>query len=141
MSAKRILIVANRTAATHRLLDEVKRRARVPCELALLVPATRRPDWTADTARGVLTRAAGRRVTTVAGDPVEAAGGYDEVIVSVAPGRIAGLAHRDLAHRLARCGRPVTVIGPRKPKLTLRETAKMSFQADVIPNAERWDDR
>ena len=39
LSPKRVLIVANRTASTARLLDEVRRRSRMePTEFTLLIP-------------------------------------------------------------------------------------------------------
>src|SRR5436190_229748 len=48
---RRTLVVANRTASTERLLDEIQRRAAVhPTDFVLLVPSGHRRDWTLDEA-------------------------------------------------------------------------------------------
>src|SRR5919109_5599471 len=76
-----VLVVAHRTAATPRLLAEVRRRAHAGrCRITLLVP---KPYWDPDTEEAelvvelavpLLEEAAGRRVDAVIGDcdPVEA---------------------------------------------------------------------
>ena len=103
--ATRVLVIANRTAATPWLLHEIEQRARAgPCEFALLVPfyGARRPDWTLDVALVHVEVAAGNPVRTVECDrdyvravqrelSVRAVQrelsvrAYDEVLVSVSP--------------------------------------------------------
>ena len=92
----RVLVVANRTAATPWLLQEIEQRSQAgPCEFALLVPPTgrRNPDWTLDVALAQVEAAAGQPVETVACDR-DCVGAvrralsqrhYDEVLVSTCP--------------------------------------------------------
>ena len=123
-SPTRILVVANRNAATARLLDEVHRRAQSgPCEFALLIPHTtdsKRADWTFASALPLMRRAAGGRVGSVASGPDVFAsvanalhhGNYDELIVSTRSKRPQQWLRRDLVHRIQALGLPVTVIAP-----------------------------
>jgi hypothetical protein len=120
-----VLVVAHRTAATPRLLDEVRRRAQAGrCRMTLLVP---RPYWDPDTdeaalvvelAVPLLEAAVGGRVDAVIGDsdPVEAVRqlladtNVDEVIVSTLPQRVSKWLRRDVPSRLQALGLPVTVV-------------------------------
>jgi hypothetical protein len=122
---RRILIVAHRTAATPRLLDEVRRRAAAgPCRFTLLVPA---PFWDPDTEESAITlelavplleEAAGGRVEGLIGptDPFVAVqqalavAQYDEAIISTLPTRVSRWLHMDLPARVERLGLPVTVV-------------------------------
>lgn len=121
----RVLIVAQRTAATPRLLEAARERAqRGPCAFTLLVP---RPYWDPDTEEAAATlelaiplldRATGTHVQGVIGttDPFEAVryalqrDRYDEVIVSTLPAHVSRWLRHDLPHRIEQLGVPVTVV-------------------------------
>jgi hypothetical protein len=121
-ASRRILIVANRTAATPLLMDAVRKRAAEgPAIFALLIPDEPRKggaDWTLDTAIPLLERAAGGPVEGLIGkeEPFEAVKsalqdpGFDEVIVSTLPKRVSEWLRRDLPHRIEKLGVPVTTI-------------------------------
>jgi hypothetical protein len=120
-----VLIVAYRTAATPRLLDEVRARTRrSPCSFTLLVP---RPYWDPETEEAAATlelaiplldEAAGAHVEGIIGDtdPFAAVqqaiegGTFDEIIISTLPARVSHWLRRDLPHRVQALGLPVTVI-------------------------------
>jgi hypothetical protein len=124
-----VLVVAHRTAATPRLLAEVRRRTQAgSCRITLLVP---RPYWDPETEEAelvvelavpLLEEAAGARVNAVIGgpDPPDAVGQLlttthvDEVILSTLPQRVSHWLRRDVAARLRSLGLPVTVITARQ---------------------------
>jgi hypothetical protein len=122
---KRILVVANRTAATHRLLDEVARQRKAgPCEFALLIPDVsdrKQADWTLDSALPLLQRAArgpvegmlgGADAFTSVSDAVRD-GHFDEIIVSTLPKKTSKWLRRDLVGKIEGLGLPVTTVTPR----------------------------
>ena len=124
-SPARILVVAHRTAATPKLLEQVRTRAKQdPCSFVLLVP---RPYWDPETEEAakvielavpLLEEAASSHIEAVVGhaDPfvaVKAAlasSRFDEVIVSTLPGRVSHWLRVDLPARVERLGIPVTVV-------------------------------
>jgi hypothetical protein len=99
------------------------RVAERPCTFTLLVPDVehaRDADWTLDTARRLLSKAAGSPVGGLSGGPdpfvavqeAVATGEFDEIIISTLPRRISKWLHRDLVHRVGGLGLPVTAIIP-----------------------------
>jgi hypothetical protein len=127
----RTLIVANRTASTPVLLQEVEHRnAREFTSFTLLVPniASRKgSDWTLEDALQALRKAArgphGLQDANVDGlpggdDPFEAIkqaleqGDFDDVIISTLPQRSSEWLKGALPRRVEELGIPVTVITP-----------------------------
>jgi hypothetical protein len=141
MGARRILIVADRTAATPWLLNEVRARARAqPCEVALLIPENcmrKQADCTCEVALPPLERAVGGAVTAIAGakDVIKAINTvlqdrrFDEIIVSTLPRRSLRRLRRNVPRRIERLGVPVAVVtapGPdRNPWREFTTTARV----------------
>jgi hypothetical protein len=123
---RRILIVANRTAATPTLLERIKVLAgERPSAFSLLIPdapKSERTDWTMQSALPLLERAAGGPVDGLTGgeDPLEAIrkavvdGTYDEIVISTLPARVSKWLRRDLPRRVQDLGLPVTVVTPER---------------------------
>jgi hypothetical protein len=133
-SRARILVVANKTAATPSLLDAVRERAsRGPCEFTLLVPNTTHglhkvvdpEDQSQNEAEAVielalplLEDAAGSPVDAMIGVPEPLAAiqdavnlhGFDELIISTLPTRVSKWLKLDLPHKAAGLGLPVTTV-------------------------------
>lgn len=132
----RVLVVANKTAATPPLLDAVRERAaRGTATFTLLVPNaahglhrvvdpedqdTGEADAVLARALPLLSEAAGANVQGVVGSPnphlaVEDAvnvNGYDEIILSTLSPRLSRWLHMDLPSKLAPLGLPITTVTP-----------------------------
>ena len=148
----KVLVVANRTSSTPRLLEEVRRRAKEkPCAFTLLIPdagGSTRPgaanraaaDWTVASALPLLARAAHGEVDSRIGgpDPFEAVkqavedGGYDEIIVSTLSRKRSAWLRRDLIRRVERLGLPVTAIVPGKSRLSREEELEIAGMAGLM---------
>ena len=136
VAAKRVLVVANRTASTHRLLEEITRRAKAePTEFTLLIPDVRdrkAADWTLDTAIPLISRAARGPVADLVGGPdpytaIEEAvrdHDFDEIIISTLPKQSSKWLRRDLVKRVEKLALPVTPIVPRLK--SIRDTVEDS---------------
>jgi hypothetical protein len=130
----RVLVVANRTAATPALLDAVRERAaRGPSTFTLLVPrpahgldrvmdpeegSVAEAEATLELALPLLADAAGAPVAGIVGDPEPMSAiqdavnvqGFDEIILSTLPTRVSRWLRLDLPHKAAGLGLPVTTI-------------------------------
>ena len=133
-SEARILVVANRTAATPGLIAAVRERAaRGPASFTLLVPNTAHglhrvidpedqsqseAEQTLELAIPLLEEAAGGHVEGMVGDPEPLAAiqdainlhGFDEIIISTLPTRVSKWLKLDLPHKAAGLGLPVTTV-------------------------------
>ena len=129
----RVLIVANRTAATQALIEAVRKRAaRGPCDFTLLVPQLISEEafgedearMTIELAIPLLQEAADGDVPAVIGtsdamlavERVLVHQKFDEVIVSTLPERVSHWLKRDLPTRIERLGLPVTVVRARSAR-------------------------
>jgi hypothetical protein len=126
-SSARVLLVANRTAATPALIEAVRERAsRGSCSFALLVPklaaeelfGDEEANKTLELAIPLLEEAAGGMVAGMVG-PADAQLAveralvhehFDEVIISTLPERVSHWLKRDLPAKIERLGVPVTVV-------------------------------
>ena len=130
----RVLVVANRTAATPALLDAVRERAgRGSCTFTLLVPNSAHglhrvvdpedqgqseAEETLELALPLLEQAAGAPVEGMIGDPEPLAAiqdacnmhGFDELIISTLPKRFSRWLRLDLPHKAGGLGLPVTTV-------------------------------
>ncbi len=129
----RTLIVANLTASTPFLLQEVKRLATErPTSFSLLIPNVQQnqgADWSVATATKLLARAAGAAVDGHVGgqDPFEsikaeiAGGQYDDIVISTLPKRRSEWLQKDLPTRVEALGLPVSVITPPEEPSALKQ--------------------
>ena len=130
----RVLLVANKTAATPALIEAVRKRAgEGQAKFTLLVPSAAHglhkvvdPEDAASSeaedilalALPLLAEAAGRPVEGLAGvaSPIEAIHdavniqGFDEIIISTLPTRVSKWLKLDLPHKAAGLGLPVTTV-------------------------------
>jgi len=130
----RVLVVANRTAATPALIEAVRERAgKGACTFTLLVPHTasglhrvvdpedqgvNEAEQTLELALPLLEKAAGAPVEGIVGDPEPLAAiqdavnlhGFDELIISTLPKRFSRWLRLDLPHKAAGLGLPVTTV-------------------------------
>ena len=134
----RVLIVANRTAATPALIEAVRERAaKGPAVFTLLVPHVAHglhkvvdaqdtdvseSEDVLELAVPLLEEAAGGKVEGIVGDPEPLAAiqdavnlrGYDEIILSTLPARVSRWLKLDLPSKVGGLGLPVTHVEARE---------------------------
>jgi hypothetical protein len=121
---RRLLVVANRTESTPRLLEEIERRAHSECAFALIVPPERdpsAPDWSEEDALELVQRAAhhrpvalvdcGENAAATIGELVQR-GECDEILLCTTPEHHAHWHRHSLPKRIQELGIPVTAIPP-----------------------------
>ena len=135
-TSARVLLVANRTAATPRLIDAVRQRAHAgQCSFTLLIPQLRgEAEFGEEDARKtlelaipLLEEAAGGPVSGLIGDPdpllaverVLVHEHFDEAIISTLPERVSHWLKRNLPTRVERLGIPVTVVRAKTARRSL----------------------
>jgi hypothetical protein len=123
LQMRRVLIVANRTAATPTLLEHLTRLARdYSCAFTLYIPALRKggyDDWTLERAVPLLGHATGSPVSALAGGywamrEAVRDGRFDEIVISTRETRVSEWLGRDLPRRLQAFGLPVTALRPER---------------------------
>jgi hypothetical protein len=136
-STARVLVVANKTAATPALLEAVRERAgRGGCSFTLLVPNSAHglhkvvdpqdtdkseAEHVLELALPLLEEAAGGHVEGLVGDSEPLAAiqdavnlnGFDEIIISTLPSRVSRWLKLDLPSKAAGLGLPVTTVTAR----------------------------
>jgi hypothetical protein len=137
-SSARVLIVANRTAATPNLIEAVRERARRgPCSFTLLVPQLPAEQMYGDeearktielaiplleeAAEGTVRGLVGPTDALLAVERVLVHEHFDEIIISTLPERVSQWLHRDLPARVERLGVPVTVVRAKTARRPLHE--------------------
>ncbi len=139
----RTLIVANLTASTPFLLQEVKRLATErPTKFCLLIPnvdPNKVSDWSLPTATKLLSKAAGAKVDAFVGgedafqsiQEAVAGGGYDDIVISTLPKQRSDWLRKDLPTRVETLGLPVTVVTPPEEPSPLQSfTEQFSARTD-----------
>ena len=134
-SPTRVLVVANKTAATPALMQAVRERAaRGPTSFTLLVPNTAHglhkvmdpedhldqseAEYVIELAQPLLEEAADGPVDAIIGDPEPLAAiqdavnlyGFDEIIISTLPTRVSRWLKLDLPSKVKGLGLPITTI-------------------------------
>lgn len=140
-SSARVLVVANRTAATPHLIEAVRERAaRGSCSFTLLVPQLPVEELHGEEEARKMIELAIPLLDEAAGSEVEAAVGahdallavermlvhqhFDEVIISTLPERVSHWLKRDLPSKVERLGIPVTVVTAKAARRPLHAPAQ-----------------